>query len=172
MKWIVILGPLTLTAFGQPYTAPDANPPIIATVSWDAAPAAAGYNLYLGTNSGQYFSRTSISNVTSYELTNLAAGLTYYVALTTVSSNGLQSRFSNEANVATPAPPPPPGGVKIVIKVEKATAATGPWNSIAETALVDNTPGFWRSRLEIAPASAPISARANRNIQPPPMPHK
>ena len=60
----------------------------------------AGYNLYFGTASGSYTQRINTGNVTSYALTNLAEGATYYFAVTDYDAAGNESGHSNEVSKA------------------------------------------------------------------------
>jgi hypothetical protein len=76
-----------------------------ATLSW-AAPTTntdgtpltnlAGYKIYYGTSSGNYTLSQDIGNITSYTINNLPSG-TYYFAVTSYDSSGMQSVYSNEA---------------------------------------------------------------------------
>ncbi len=56
----------------------------------------ARYNVYHGTSSGNYSQITSVGNVTSYEVTNLAAGTVYYFVVTAYDTSGNESGYSNE----------------------------------------------------------------------------
>jgi len=57
----------------------------------------AGYKIYYGTSSGNYSQNIDVGNVTTYTLSNLAAG-SYYFAATAYDTAGNQSAFSNEVN--------------------------------------------------------------------------
>jgi hypothetical protein len=71
------------------------------TLVWDANPdpELAGYVLYAGTNSGEYYTRSFIGNVTSYELSDLLKGVDYFFAVTTRTLDEMESDFSNEVPV-------------------------------------------------------------------------
>ncbi len=71
-----------------------------ANLSWnpDSSTNVVGYKVYMGTASGTYTSSTSVGNVTSYTVTNLGAGKTYYFAVTAYNSTGSESGFSNEVS--------------------------------------------------------------------------
>ena len=71
-----------------------------ATLTWDPSTATnlAGYKVYMGTASGGYSSPITVGNVTSYTISNLGIGNTYYFAVTDYSSSGLESGFSNEVS--------------------------------------------------------------------------
>ena len=71
-----------------------------AQLSWDPSISTdvAGYKVYVGTASGNYSSSISVGIVTSYTVTNLGVGNTYYFAVTDYDSSGLESGFSNEVS--------------------------------------------------------------------------
>ena len=71
-----------------------------ATISWNALPEATGYKLYYGTSTGIYGSGRSVGNVTTYSLTGLVAGKTYYFAVTGVNTGG-EGAKSNELSALT-----------------------------------------------------------------------
>jgi len=55
-----------------------------------------GYYVYYGTASGVYGSPVDAKNVTTYTLTGLTPGQTYFIALTAYDTSQNQSQFSNE----------------------------------------------------------------------------
>jgi len=71
-----------------------------AQLSWDPSISTdvAGYKVYVGTASGNYSSSISVGIVTSYTVTNLGVGNTYYFAVTDYDSSGLESGLSNEVS--------------------------------------------------------------------------
>ncbi len=75
------------------------------TLAWDsnAEPDLAGYIVYFGTVSRNYPTSVDVGKVNSYEVTNLAAGQTYYFAVTAYDSQGNESAYSNEIPHAIPA---------------------------------------------------------------------
>lgn len=83
---------------------PTPTPSGSAILSWTApSGSVAGYRVYYGTASGKYSqalgSGISVgAGATSYTLSNLAAGSTYYFAVTSVDSTGKESAFSSEAS--------------------------------------------------------------------------
>lgn len=88
------------------------------TLAWDAntEPELAGYRLHYGTASGSYSVHLDVGNVTTFQVTGLAAGTTYYFAATAYGADGTESGYSNEvshtvpqANRAPAAPGPPAG---------------------------------------------------------------
>src|SRR5882724_10703946 len=60
-----------------------------ATLAWDPSPSpgVAGYYLYYGQASGSYGQKIDVGNTTTYAVSNLAAGATYYYAATAYDSS-------------------------------------------------------------------------------------
>ena len=85
-------------------TTPAASGTATASLSWSASSSAstAGYRLYYGLASGVYTQPlgqgVQVGNVTTYALTGLTAGRTYYFAVTSVDAAGNESSYSNEAS--------------------------------------------------------------------------
>lgn len=75
-----------------------------AILTWEPSISASaiGYNIYMGTASGVYGAVFDVGDVTTYTLTDLAAGYTYYFAATAYDIDGLQSVFSNEVSKTIP----------------------------------------------------------------------
>src|SRR5262245_18462321 len=79
-------------------------------LAWDApvrasgtpVPNLAGYKLYYGSQSGQYQTRVSVGLATTYTVTNVSAGQTYYFVVTAYDTANTESRFSNEVSVTLP----------------------------------------------------------------------
>jgi len=71
-----------------------------ADLTWDPSTSTnvAGYKVYKGTVSGGYASSVDVGKVTSYRMSNLGVGSTYYFAVTSFDSSGLESSFSNEVS--------------------------------------------------------------------------
>src|SRR5687767_11382886 len=69
-------------------------------LAWDAntQPNVAGYNVYVGLVSGNYSSRYSVGNQTTYTVTGLGGG-THYFAVTAYNASGDESAFSNQLSV-------------------------------------------------------------------------
>ena len=80
------------------------------TLSWDPSPTGgiANYRLYRGGVSGNYTNSTSTAQSTTTTVSNLVVGATCYFAVTAVSTNGLESAFSNEISYTVPAASNPP----------------------------------------------------------------
>ena len=75
------------------------------TLAWDPNTESdlAGYRVHYGTASGSYTSHTDVHNVTSYTVTGLTAGQTYYFAATAYDASGNESGYSNPLSYAVPA---------------------------------------------------------------------
>ena len=76
-----------------------------ATLSWNAnsEPDLQGYKIYLATTSGGYVApiATLPMDVTSYTVTGLEIGATYFFTVTAYDSSGAESSFSNEVSKTT-----------------------------------------------------------------------
>jgi hypothetical protein len=68
------------------------------TLEWDPnpEPTVVGYNVYIGTSSGNYTQVVDVGATTSLPLTNLSAAVTYYFAVTAYDTQRLESPFSDE----------------------------------------------------------------------------
>ena len=71
-----------------------------ATLTWGANTETdlAGYKIYVGTQSGAYGAPIMVGKVTSYQITNLTKGTTYYFAITAVDAAGNESSLSAEVS--------------------------------------------------------------------------
>jgi hypothetical protein len=74
------------------------------TLAWDPVdnPQLAGYTIYYGTASGNYQWMVDVGDVTTYTLSNLTIGATYYAAATAFTTTDLESDFSNEVMFTVP----------------------------------------------------------------------
>ena len=79
------------------------------SLAWDAPTTNAdgssltdlkGYWIHYGTSPGLYAERTYAGNVTTYTLTGLTPGQTYYIAATAIDTSDNQSNLSNEVSGA------------------------------------------------------------------------
>jgi len=61
-----------------------------------------GYNVYYGTQSGHYTTEVNAGNTTTYTVSNLQVGSTYYFAATAYDSYGYESAYSNELSYTVP----------------------------------------------------------------------
>ena len=71
-----------------------------ATLTWSPSTSTnlSGYKIYMGTASGVYSSPITVGNVTSHAVSNLGVGSTYYFAVTSYTTSGTESSFSNEVS--------------------------------------------------------------------------
>jgi len=72
------------------------------TLAWDpnTEPDLAGYKIYYGASSGTYTANVDVGNVTTYTVTGLTPGVTYYFVATAHDNFGNESGYSNEVNKA------------------------------------------------------------------------
>lgn len=84
------------------------------TLSWDQNPETdiAGYRVHWGTTSGHYTETRDVGNFTTYKVTGLAQGTTYYFVVTAYNTIGLESLPSEEVSYTTSSAPSPPSGLK------------------------------------------------------------
>ncbi len=68
------------------------------------SPGVAGYHVYYGTASGQYFSTVFVTINTSITVSGLREGTTYYFVVTAYDDSGLESDPSNEVAYTVPCP--------------------------------------------------------------------
>jgi fibronectin type 3 domain-containing protein len=66
----------------------------------------AGYKVYYGKTSRNYDKWIDVGNVTTYKVTGLGAGCTYYFAATAYDTSRNESTYSNEVSKTIPVPPP------------------------------------------------------------------
>jgi hypothetical protein len=74
------------------------------TLEWDANTESdlAGYKVYFGTASRTYGAPITLGKVTTYTVTGLTPGTTYYFAVTAYNTAGLESGYSNEVSATIP----------------------------------------------------------------------
>src|SRR5262249_33957102 len=98
---LVLLACLSLAFVATPAQAQQVQ------LAWDApvqadgtpVPNLAGYKLYSGAQSGQYQTMVPVGLTTTYTVTSLSAGQTYYFAVKAYNTTGTESPFSNEVSV-------------------------------------------------------------------------
>ena len=76
-------------------------------LAWNASTSTGvgGYKLYYGPSSKNYTSNVDVGNTTTYKMTGLTNGSTYYFALKAYNTpKSIESSYSNEASAAVPAP--------------------------------------------------------------------
>ena len=88
------------------------------TLAWDpnTEPDLAGYWVYYGTSSGIYPLSIDVDNLTTYTVSDLEEGQTYYFAVTAYDFSGNESDFSNEVSIylsESEAPPFEIGEVRV-----------------------------------------------------------
>ena len=92
------------------------------TLAWNACTGSnvAGYNVYYGTVSGTYAYYQNAGNTTSYTVTGLSPGATYYFAVTAYDSSGDQSADSNQVSYTVPS-----GSGSCTYSISPASASVG-----------------------------------------------
>lgn len=106
------------------------------TLTWDGNPdpQLGGYKIYYGLSQGNYAWTVDVGNQTSYVLTDLKAGQTYYFAVTAYDRLGqAESDFSPETQASIPVPVDPP--------VANFTAVSNGRKSLLRVAFTDTTTG-------------------------------
>ena len=91
----------TPTTTTPPPPPPTTSTSTSASLSWSPptnSTGVAGYNVYMGTASGVYGPPINVGNVTSYVLSNLAVGTTYYFVVKDYNTSGVESAPSNEVS--------------------------------------------------------------------------
>jgi len=92
----------TLTFFIMVFTLVSCQSALAAEIklAWDANTESdlAGYKVYYGTASGSYTASVDVGNSTSYTITGLKQGQTYYLALTAYNTSGSESGYSGEVS--------------------------------------------------------------------------
>jgi fibronectin type 3 domain-containing protein len=80
-------------------------------LAWDANSEAdlAGYKVYYGTSSKSYASSVDVGSVTTYTLTGLKGGETYYVCVSAYNKSNSESGYSIEVSGVATDPTPPTG---------------------------------------------------------------
>ncbi len=131
-----------------------------AVLEWDAnpEPTVAGYNVYLGNASRSYSQVIDVGLQTSYQLTNVNVGVTYFIAVTAYDSGRLESPFSDEVIYTLPV-----NGTNAALLPSQFSATSGSktlrfsgragqqcrivassdfqsWESVYEATLSDNAP--------------------------------
>src|SRR5437867_8523453 len=101
---LVLLACLSLAFATTPAQAAQAQLVWDAPVQANGTPVSnlAGYKLYYGSQSGQYQTAIPVGLTTTYTITNVSTGQTYYFAITAYDTTGTESTFSNEVSVTLP----------------------------------------------------------------------
>jgi hypothetical protein len=107
------------------------------TLAWDPNTESdlGGYKIHYGTTSGNYSVHIDVHNVTTYTVTGLTDGQTYYLAATAYDTSGNESGYSNSVSYAVPsingaptAPSTPTGSSSALVNtaITFSTSATDP----------------------------------------------
>ena len=110
-------------------------------IAWDpnTEPDLAGYRVYYGTASGTYEEPIDTGNVTTYTLTGLILGQTYFISVTALDTSNNESGYSNEVSgPATDVAPP-----TIATSSPLPTGTAGTAYSRTLTATGGTTPYSW-----------------------------
>jgi hypothetical protein len=136
-----------------------------ASLAWNAssAPTVTGYYLYYGLASRTYAFRIDVGNRTTFTLSNLTAGQTYFIAVSAYDSGGAESGFSNEASITIEVPTP----AQTQTSLASSANPTTPRASVTFTATVSGsaptgTVAFGADGTPIAGcAAAPLMGTGN-----------
>jgi chitinase len=104
------------------------------TLAWDPNTDAdlAGYKISYGTVSRNYSSTIDVQKATSYSVTGLSTGQTYYFAASAYNAEGLSSGYSSEVSYSIPAVNGAPGAPAVPSGPAGATVgATGSYTTAA-----------------------------------------
>ena len=125
---IVVAGHLSIPMAEAAQTSLTWTPP---TTNTDGTPVTdlAGFKLYVGNASGSYQQSIDVGNQTSYTLSALNDGATYYFAVTAYDTTGFESAFSSELSKSFPALP--------VTHIITATSGNGGTITAANTANIN-----------------------------------
>jgi Fibronectin type III domain len=96
------------------------------TLAWNASPggAIAGYRVYSGGATRTYTNLLDVGNTTTGTVSGLAAGTTYFFAVTAYDLFGLESAFSAEISYAVPTAPSTPVNLKLAFTATGQPALT------------------------------------------------
>src|SRR5437879_1472195 len=148
---LVLLACLSLAFAATPAQAAQVKLTWDAPVQADGTPVSslAGYKLYYGSQSGQYPTMIPVGMTTTYLVTNLSAGQTYYFAAKAYDSTGTESAFSNEVSVTLGAIPQQQMRIVSVDSQELVGE-----NGAATNAIDGNPATFWHT--EWSQQTAPL----------------
>jgi fibronectin type 3 domain-containing protein len=81
-------------------------------LAWDVNTESdlAGYKVYYGTSSKSYAGSVDAGNATTYTLTGLTQGQTYYICVTAYNKSNAESRYSGEVTGVAVEPTLPVSG--------------------------------------------------------------
>ncbi len=106
---------------------PNARAAVPVTLAWDPNSEAdlAGYKVYYGTSTRNYVLSYDAGKVTTYTISELQEGLTYYFAATAYDNYGNESDFSEEVVYQAPAANRAPVAQSGTVSTNQDTAAAG-----------------------------------------------
>ena len=113
-------------------------------LEWDPSSDAsiAGYKFYRGEKSRAYDQVIDIGMQTSIPLTNLDAGLTYYVAITAYNTNFVESPFSDELSYTPPVDGVTTFAQRCLLRVTNNTALVSFYGKSGRTCIVEASTDF------------------------------
>lgn len=129
------------------------------SLAWDPSPSSvSGYYLYYGTTNRQYTAKVDAGPTTTFTLTNLARGVTYYItatayALEAGTTNRVESDYCNEVVYRATELPSPPTNLKgsnavLMVSIERAIRPSGPWDEFGDLWTSPET-GYFRAKLSM-----------------------
>ncbi len=144
------------------------------TLTWDANTESdlAGYRVYVGTVSGVYGPPIDVGNVTTYKVTNLSEGQTYFFGVKAYDTSGNESGFSSEVSTTVAQLVSVPAMVDLLQAVaEAAITDVGLVVGIAITASSDTVlAGVVINQMPVAGASVALGSAVDLVISSGPAP--
>ena len=127
------------------------------TLVWNPDPNAnlAGYRLYCGTTRGVYTQRIEVGKTTTISISNLAAGRTYFFAVTVYNTAYMESAPSNEVSYTVPASTPTP--TRTPTPTPTPTRTPTPTPTSTSTSTPTPTPAFSPPRISISVSPTKIN---------------
>jgi len=115
---------LVVTIFGALFFVPGVSLAASVTLGWDPNTDAdcAGYQIYYGEASGEYWFQQDVGNQTRHTVNDLEEGKTYYFAVTAYNLENLESDYSKELAYTVPVESPP--DVEILNPVQTSSSAS------------------------------------------------
>ena len=117
-------------------------------LNWNASASTnvVGYNVYYGTSSGNYPYKINVGNTTTITISNLSAGVTYYLTATAYDANGNESAYSGEisyliSGILTMTPGTSPGSPALI----RFPVEPGHWYEVQATTNLQSWSSIWQS---------------------------
>jgi len=120
-------------------------------LGWNANPESniAGYSIYYGTNSFTYTNKVNAGNQTNFLLRGLNSDTLYFLNLTAVNSNGIESDFTTELFAV-------PSELPVAIVTVDFSTNLIQWSHIVSlTNAVAALPGYWRTTIIVTNLDTP-----------------